>query len=322
MHGVADAFGMRFDDDAVNFSVLSYLAGPPPGCSVVYYPPKMIDGAHGVLSRNYDFTTGTAGFTKPGPGQLPYTARPYVMELHPDEGYASIAIVSYDLLGSVLDGMNSQGLTVALLGDDEIASKHRLQPTTGLSVGFHELGVTRYLLDTCANVDEAKEALLCVKQYYTFLPCHYIVADAKGRSFIWESPYVRNNSHIIDGGGGLQVTTNFMHHLHPDPSNLPAEADPLGSFNRYRTVKDRIAAGRAPYSLDFVESANACIALSLPAPADSPRPPHRTLWHAMYFPEKREMMVDFYLGESPDSDGASKANIRRSGYTSFSLAQQ
>ena len=96
----------------------------------------------------------------------------------------------------------------------------------------------------------------------------------------------------------------------------------MGSFNRYRTVRDRIAAGRAPYSLDFVKSVNACIALTGPAPPDSPRPPLRTLWHAMYFPEKREMLVDFYLGESPDPDDASKTNIRRSGYTSFSLAQR
>ena len=33
------------------------------------------------------------------------TARPYLLELHPDRGYASIAMVSYDMLSGVLDGM-------------------------------------------------------------------------------------------------------------------------------------------------------------------------------------------------------------------------
>ena len=39
MRGVAAAFGKPPDDDAWDFSGLGYLLGPPPGCSVVYYPP-------------------------------------------------------------------------------------------------------------------------------------------------------------------------------------------------------------------------------------------------------------------------------------------
>ena len=318
--GVAAAYGMRFEDDAVNFYGLSYLLGPPPACSVVYYPPKTIDGGHGLLSRNYDFTTGTIAFVKPGPGRLPCTARPYVLELHPDEGYASIAMISYDLLTGVLDGMNSQGLMVALLADDEISSTKKIEPTGTPAVGFNEIEITRFLLDTCANVDEAKEALLSVKQYYSFIPCHYIIADATGRSFVWEFSYVRNQSYIIDGGGRVQVTTNFMHHLHPDKSNLPREPHPMGSFNRYRKVKERLAEAKAPFSLKFVKEANACVANTVAGPADSVRPPGRTLWHSMYIPEKREMMVDFYLGESQDSNDSSKTTFRRSGYKSFRLA--
>src|SRR5262245_41707115 len=39
MRGVASAFGKRLEDDEWNFSSLEYLLGPPPSCSVVYYPP-------------------------------------------------------------------------------------------------------------------------------------------------------------------------------------------------------------------------------------------------------------------------------------------
>ena len=43
--------------------------------------------------------------------------------MHPDRGYASLAVYSYDLLSGVLDGINSEGLTVALLADDELIEK-------------------------------------------------------------------------------------------------------------------------------------------------------------------------------------------------------
>ena len=99
-------------------------------CTVAYYPPPLTACGTGVLSRNYDFTTGTFRGQKPPLGQLAATARPYVLELHPDSGYATLALVSYNLLGSVLDGINSEGLAVALLADDEITSFGLAQPVT------------------------------------------------------------------------------------------------------------------------------------------------------------------------------------------------
>ena len=41
-------------------------------------------------------------------------SRPYVVELYPDSGYATLAVVCFDLMG-VVDGINSEGLTIALL---------------------------------------------------------------------------------------------------------------------------------------------------------------------------------------------------------------
>src|SRR5439155_3757856 len=123
MRGVAAAFGKRFDDDAWNFGGLWYLAPPRPGCSVMYFPPNTTAGGTGVVSRNYDFTTGTLRGEKPPAGELPATARPYVVEMYPDKGYPSLAVCSYDLLSGALDGINSEGLTVALLADDELMEK-------------------------------------------------------------------------------------------------------------------------------------------------------------------------------------------------------
>ena len=44
----------------------------------------------------------------------------------------------------------------------------------------------RMLLDTCATVAQAKEALLMTKQYYYAVPVHYLIADRHGEAFVWE----------------------------------------------------------------------------------------------------------------------------------------
>src|SRR5262249_12372157 len=134
MRGVAAAFGKRIDDDAWNHSGIDFTELRA-GCSCFYLPPKYTAHGTGIFSRDYDFTT--SGFLGPlAPGMLHPTARPYLLELHPDRGYASLAMVAYDFLSGVLDGINSEGLTVALLADDELLSKFQLEATSGPSVGL------------------------------------------------------------------------------------------------------------------------------------------------------------------------------------------
>ena len=184
MRGVATVFGKKVDDDGFNFSGLWYPMGLGAGCSVVYYPPKVTATGTGVVSRNYDFTTGTLMGTRPPKGELAATARPYLVEMHPDRGYASLAIYSYDLLSGVLDGINSEGLTVALLADDETVEKYSMEPAGFDAAGLGEVQTLRMLLDTCATAEEAKEALLMTKQQYSFIPVHYLVADRHGKGFV------------------------------------------------------------------------------------------------------------------------------------------
>ena len=62
------------DDDAWNFSALDYgrLTG---GCSVLYFPPALTATGTSVISRDYDFSTGTLRGTRPRKGELAATAR-------------------------------------------------------------------------------------------------------------------------------------------------------------------------------------------------------------------------------------------------------
>src|SRR5262245_12526975 len=204
MRGVAAAFGKSIDDDGWDFSTLSF-ADLRAGCSIVHLPPAQTANGKSVVSRDYDFTTGAINFKFLPPGMLHPTARPYLLELHPDRGYASIAMVSYDLLSGVLDGINSEGLTVTMAG----LFKDQSEPTRGPAVGLGELQMLRLLLDTCASVEEAKQALLTTKQYYQFVPLHYLIADRSGKAFIWEYSKAHNQEHIIESPGEPLVMTNF-----------------------------------------------------------------------------------------------------------------
>jgi hypothetical protein len=318
MRGVAAAFGKRPDDDAWDFGSLPYLFRVPPGCSVVYYPPGVMADGAGVVSRNYDFTTGTALGTAPPPGELPCTARPYVVEMHPDRGYASLALYSYDLLSGVLDGVNSEGLTVALLADDELVSKFGIEPAGAGAVGLGVQQALRLLLDTCADAGEAEETLLTTKHYYEFLPVHYLVADRHGKAFVWEFSRGRNREHVFAAAPGEPlVTTNFSLHRHLDGTALPNAKLPKDVCPRYCALAERIAAHEGKFTADFVKQTQKLADATRPGTRGGP--PGRTLWHALYRPERRAVQVSFYLRDEPDPTEPGKTRIVRSEYLEFAL---
>jgi hypothetical protein len=61
--------------------------------------------------------------------------------------------------------------------------------------------------------------------------------------------------------------------------------------------------------------------MALPRALYAGKAPIRTLWHALYFPERRAMRVSFYLGEEADPDERKEPRILRSDYQEFTLAQ-
>jgi hypothetical protein len=311
MRGVADAAGVDVEDDSINVSGLGF-GFTKPGCTVTYYPPHLTEWGTGVVSRNFDFTTGTMRGRQPGPDEIPVVASPYVLETHPEDGYATIALVAYDFLG-VVDGMNSEGLTMALLADDEVAQRYGTGSGRPRGAGFNVLQIGRHVLETCADVEEAQAALRAAELYYGQIPCHYLVADRHGRSFVWENAVDMSTGYVIDGEGEAQVTTNFMQHLHPDARELPAGTE-LVSLGRFQEVHDRIAEHAGEVDLDFVRATSACVSATHATPP-APAAVGRTLWHALYFPEERRLEVDFYLGESADG-------IRRSEPVAFELVER
>jgi hypothetical protein len=274
----------------------------PAGCSVAFYPGEGTKDGHGVLSRNFDFPTAT--FTQivglpPLPDERPLAADPWVIELHPTEGYASIIVGIMDLMGG-MDGVNEAGLAVALLADNETPEP---EPSGRPQVGLSEQQVVRYLLDHCATVEEAKEALLRAKHYYFFTPCHFVVADRSGASFVWEHSPRRNLEAIVEpdpSGPRRVVCTNHLLHRWPDPTQLPAGDGPIGtaalSYHRWRTIDVAISGGAVVDRSD-IRAQFAAVAFGAPTVEA------RTFWHVLYDVEDASAEISFFLR---DVDGVSR----------------
>jgi hypothetical protein len=320
MRGVATALGQSLEDDAWNLSGLDFMTLRA-GCSVMQFPPSCTSVGTPIVSRDYDFTTGSIFFGPLAPGTLHPTARPYVLELHPDQGYASVAMTAYDLLSGVLDGMNSEGLTVALLADDELASKYKMEPTQAPAVGLGVLQTLRLLLDTCANVEEAKETLLQTKQYYEFIPVHYLIADRHGNAFVWEYSHAHNKEYIIENPNQPLVTTNFSLHRYLDHNRPPSAGQVQKVCPRYCLLTQQLAAHPGKISEDFIKETHKQVDAVQPKAKGSARPPNRTLWHALYYPEQRRVQISLYLRDEPVTDQPDKVRVVRSEYVEFRLAQ-
>jgi Acyl-coenzyme A:6-aminopenicillanic acid acyl-transferase len=318
MRGAAGAFGKRVDDDAWNVSNLAYVQQIRAGCSVMYFPPGVTADKTGILSRDYDFSTGTILGEKPPAGRAGDTSRPYVVEMYPDRGYPSIAMYSYDLLSGVLDGMNSEGLTVTLMADDELISKYGFEPTGDTGVGLGVLQTLRLLLDTCASVEEAKEALLTTKQYYEFIPVHYLIADRHGKAFVWEYSQAHNKEYIIENPGKPLVATNFSLHRYLEDGKVPSAAKVKTVCSRYCLLADRLGAQKDPLTVDFIKETHKQVDAHF-TPKGTSRAPTRTLWHALYVPEKRSVQISYYLRDEPDPAKEGATRDVRSDYLQFAL---
>ena len=315
MRGVAAAYGKELEDDAWDFGSLGFT-DLRAGCSIAHLPPQSTKNGKSVVSRDYDYSTGNLFFGFLEPGKLHPTARPYLIEMHPDRGYASLAMTAYDLLSGALDGINSEGLTVTMAMDDELFTKYPVEPTRAPAVGLNEIQTVRMLLDTCATVEEAKEALQATKQYYAYVPVHYLIADRNGKAFIWEYSEAHNKEYMIESPGEALVMTNFNLGKRLENGKPPSADAVTGVCPRYAFLKEKLAGG----GLDDreIRGVHQQVDAQRAQPADASRPAIRTFWHAFYYPEDRKVRLSYYLGEEPIPDSSLVKQIR-SDYLEFKL---
>jgi len=315
MQGAAEAFGIALDDDRFEHSFLYYYWGLP-GCSNVYYPPSCTTSGHGVLARNYDFSTGTVFdlMNRPNaPSGYPNaTARPFLVETYPDEGYATMVMSSYELLGGALDGINCQGLTVALLASLDVLHSPHYAPLQKNGVGLHEIQLVRFLLETCKDAAEAREALRTLPQFYMTVPCHFIIADKAGNAFVWGHLPNKEVLHIPGKPGKPTAITNHYPVEHQDVIQSPIREESISRLDRLHCGLAK-AGGRS--SQEDIQQAAQSVAATWPAGEGQylSDKPARTLWHAFYDQMDNSLRIDFYLRD--DNDG----EIQRSEWMAFRL---
>jgi hypothetical protein len=324
MCGVAEAFGKDVEDDRFDFSLLPYHWGKA-GCTVTYYPPSRTVNGHGMMGRNFDYSLGDAHAQRPEPGMMPVGSRPYLFEIYPDDGYPSLYMGIFDMLGTC-DGINSEGLTVAIMTDDEAIENFPIDPSNGPAVGFEEFLTLRFLLDTCATVEEAKEALLLSKHYYRLWPYHYLIADRHGDSFVWEYSQAHNQEYYLDNHGAIQFSSNHPLHLYDTLADLPLirKYDPGLSYPRFRTLARALADESATYSLEDIKRIDLLVSPETLRRdlAEHLRPgevEQRSLWHSIYDIDERRIYLDFYLRDQPVPDNSADRRMIRSQYYTFQL---
>jgi hypothetical protein len=165
--------------------------------------------------------------------------------------------------------------------------------------------------------------------YYFFVPCHYIVADRAGHSFIYENSTGRNVQHVIDGVGKPQVVTNFQVCKHPQGNAKSSEALTIenNAFWRHATLSQRIAEHREPFTTEDLKVNNACVNIQKLLAEIGGGPDRksveadvqaRTLWHSLYDQNAKTVEFSFYLGDVVHADGT--RTERRSEYLKFALA--
>jgi predicted choloylglycine hydrolase len=325
MKGVAEAYGVDVADGNVDFSSLPYNFGPPTSCSMICFPGTTTDTGHGLIVRSMDYSNGTLSEMlgqKPYPGEKDIFAEPYLMEVYPEKGYASLYMSCADMLSGTWDGMNAEGLCVFGLVD--LGRPKNTVVTAGTrAIGLHPPQIMRLLLDTCADVEEAKVAMLGNRIYDVAQGIHYLVADRHGNAFIFEVNHPDQQAYITDNRGKPQVMTNSPVWALPPPEQYPKEfTDEYDSLYRYQALQNLVNGHKGKYTFSFMVRANEKVfprkaTHSLGGPAMTLRP----VWQVVYDQTALTMKIRFWLKDGVvDKEG--RADLIMSDWFDFTLSKE
>lgn len=305
--GVLDAYGLKADDPSVDPTTLAYSVGGF-GCSMIYFPGTFTESGHPEAIRNMDFATGSIsqllGMPRK-PGDTDIFGEIYVIELHPDNGYASLYLSALDLLNGVIDGINEYGLTVYGLVDQGVP-QNTIRPAGGRDIGLNQFQIMRLVLETCRNCNEAKTVFLSNRIFNIIKGMHYLVGDAQGNSFIFEINQQDGQAYVEDGIGKPQILTNNTIWNMPPVDQFPlAFTDPYNSLNRYRIITQALNSQTGKYSESFMIATSESVFPKKPSgDLNGPAITLRPLWNVLYDMTDLTMKVRFWLKDSgTDSDG-------------------
>lgn len=203
------------------------------GCTVF---SAVNESGEQIYGRNFDFDYA--------PSLLLYT--------EPDNGYRSISMVNLSYAGYTatylpkpltfssfltlvapylpFDGMNEQGVTMALL-----AVPYAEPPKKPDQITLNTTTAIRLVLDKAATTDEAVQLLKNYNFYFSGgIDCHYLIADSSGNSVVVE--FMEEEVKVIKPTEDYQIASNFILY------NDLLIGDGFCEFERYETVEKVLAA--------------------------------------------------------------------------------
>ena len=205
---------------------------------------------------------------RPCPANEPLAADPWVIELHPDDGYASIVVGIMDVMGA-MDGINEAGLAVALLADNETPEPE----PTGAPAGRALRAAGRPLPARHAAPPSTRRRT----------PCSWPSTTTSSRRATSSSPTARadrscgstrraaTDEVIVEadpGTDGRLVCTNHLLHRWPDPSQLPDDYGPIGTaaltYHRWRIAAPRPTRASAVVDRDDIRDQFAAVRFAAP----------------------------------------------------------
>jgi len=328
MRGVAAAYGISPDNGTFDTSMLPYDAGSL-ACSAVYFPPSTTDNAHAIESRDMEwyFAPADAVFlhsplNTSGRNMM---SRIYVLEIYPDKGYATIVVGGQDLMGTVHDGLNSEGLGISALQDEGLDPVSKVRLAGDRTSGLGTWPMARLVLDTCKNVEEAKVTFLVNKEYIPLAGIHYLVYDSSGNSTIVEWNKTDGNLYFTDGKVSQpDIMTNhpMFKYSKYKLENLPHEIqDPYDTFNRYRVLYNLTSSHQGKFSEeDIANELSAVYGNGVFQLEGAVRPLQlNTLYNVILDLTDRSLKVKCFLNYGPVDPKTNKSALNFSPYFTFKM---
>lgn len=315
MKGLAKAYGNDSLYTNVDFSSYGCPVSQT-GCSAIFFPSCCNQLNSGIISRNADLPLISFDDIL---GKEPSTKTKdkavfYILEQHPDNCYASIGVFCFELYGTLLDGVNSEGLMVVHLAASIDDSAYNV--TKKFQHGIYEMLSVQLLLDTCKNTEEAKKCLLSHFHYVIQIPIHLLVADNQGNSFIWELDE-NGNQHFTENKNSPQIVTNFEIFKYPEMNQFPYNNFAACPFNRFRTIHNMTKVNSL-HDYSSIKSINKSVFISdNMLPINFPNKV-RTLYHQIYNANEREIQVSFYCKDK-ESEGLEQD---RTEYFTFNISRK
>lgn len=298
MKGIARSYDISLDDTIFDASYIPSFYTVPQ-CSAILIPSTYSANGHTFYfaSRDYYLATFSEIMNrKPMPGEKKIFSEAAIIEIYPDKGYPSLFVSVGDLTFGA-DIVNSEGLSVSAFEDDTYGitkTPKDISRATGLSMSQAMM----LIANTCATVDEAKEALLINKVSMPPMPMHMQVSDRTGQAFIYEISPDDFSGHFVYNDGKPQAVTNHGVYAYPDIDKMPIdEKDPYDTYNRYARLVRFIDSHEGKFSVADGWKAMDMVLGAVPEAAESARLkiPLRTFYQIVLDNEDRSIRIKFYL---------------------------